>query len=108
MYVFPPSPQTQLTPPGPERSNILPLRLARPRPPSPLRNLRNPDLVNTRNRNPPNVRRPNGLRSPQLRSQARAQRRTTGTDAWKGLWDAQLAFTIRGFFLVELESVFTV
>ena len=34
-----------ITLPEPARPNILPLRLARPRPPSPLRNLRDPNMV---------------------------------------------------------------
>lgn len=48
-----------LEPLGP---NLLPLRLARPRPPNPMRHLRNPHLVHTRSGNPPHVRRANGLR----------------------------------------------
>lgn len=48
-----------LEPLGP---NLLPLRLARPRPPNAMRHLRNPHLVHAGSGNPPHVRRANGLR----------------------------------------------
>ena len=93
---------------GPKRPNILLLRLARPRPPRPLRHVRNPNLVHARNRNPPHVRRPNGLRSPKPRLEAHPQRRETETDAWERLRDALFARTICGVLLAELEPVFAV
>ena len=54
----------------PPRPLILPLRLAGPRAPSPLRHLRNPNMVKPRGRNPAHVRRTNGLRGAQLPAQA--------------------------------------
>ena len=62
---IPPSPSTESP-----RPPILPLRLAGPRAPSPLRHLRNPHMVKPRGRNPTHVRRTNGLRGAQLSAQA--------------------------------------
>lgn len=83
----PPSPQhknfpdSAYTPPAtePPRPHILPLRLARPPPPGPLRHLRDPHLVLARGRDPPHVRRPNGLRGAQLAAQAVDKSRETET-----------------------------
>lgn len=57
-------------PPEPPRPHILPLRLARPGPPNPLRHLRDPDLVDARSRDPAHVRGANGLRGAQFSAQA--------------------------------------
>lgn len=88
-YVSPPPPSSpSLYPPAHHplppptespRPHILPLRLARPDPPNPLRNLRHPTLVHARDRNPPHVHRPNGLRSAQLPAEAAHQRREAET-----------------------------
>ena len=66
-------------PPEPRRPPLLPLRLARPRPASALRNLRNPYLVNARDRNSPHVRRTTGLRSAQFPPKTTYKRGTTQT-----------------------------
>ena len=65
LLTSPPCPSTE-----PPRPPLLPLRLAGPRAPSPLRHLRNPNMVKPRGRNPTHVRRTNGLRGAQLSAQA--------------------------------------
>jgi hypothetical protein len=72
-YVHPPSPsptlqvRPQLTPhTEPPRPNIVPLRLARARPPSSLRRLRDSNMVDARSRNSVYVRRANGMRGIEL------------------------------------------
>lgn len=67
---------TSVEPGGP---HILPLRLARPRPPRPLRRLHNPHMGHARDRDLPNVRRTNGLRSPELLPETPHKTRATKT-----------------------------
>lgn len=66
-------------PTEPSRSHLLPLRLARARPSNPLRHLRHPNMVNAGSRDPPHVRRTNGLRGAQLSTQEIDQGREAET-----------------------------
>lgn len=61
-HLFPKTP-TNIPPTGLLRPHLLPMRLARPRPPNPLRHLRNPNMVDARSGDPPHVHRTDGLRS---------------------------------------------
>ncbi|KAL2048791.1 hypothetical protein ABVK25_010973 [Lepraria finkii] len=51
---------------NPRRPNILPLRLARSRPPSSLCDLRDPNMVDARDRDPPHVCGANRMRGAEL------------------------------------------
>ena len=62
--LYPLSPLTAST--EPRRPNILPLRLARSRPPSSLRDLRDPSMVDARSRDRPYVCGANGMRGAEL------------------------------------------
>ena len=53
--------------------------MARPRPPSPMRRLRHPNMVVTRNRSPPHVRGPDGLRGCEFWVEALVPRGETST-----------------------------
>lgn len=94
-----------LTSLGSKRSALLLLRLAGARPPRALRCVRNPDLVDPRNRNPHDVRRTNGMRGPQFCPEAYIEGRETETNAWEGIRDAIVSCPIRGILLPELDAV---
>lgn len=73
-----------------------------------MRSLCNLDLVHPRGRDPPDVRRTDGLRSPELRAQENTQGRAAKADAWEGLRYAILPCTIRVLLLCQLDVVFAV